>query len=40
VYDPGTVTVKQMEKLLSKSGTYIRTITPPGKVNAAMEKKE
>jgi hypothetical protein len=40
VYDPGAVTVEEMEKLLSKSGTYIKTITQPGQADMTIEKQE
>jgi hypothetical protein len=29
VYDPGAVTVEQIEKLLLQSGTYIMTVSEP-----------
>jgi hypothetical protein len=28
-YDPKRITIKQMEKLLIKSGTYLSTVTRP-----------
>jgi hypothetical protein len=31
VYDPRKTSVEQIEKLLKKSGTYIKTVHPPNK---------